>query len=372
MSEQMNSKERILASIRGESTDRLAWCPFLAYWWGSNPELSEIWKMGEFGYLQSINSDPLLRGAGSLLNVERKNCKYITKKDGNKTHTTTETPVGNLYQTHTYAQGPNTSFLTEHPVKTKEDMKILTYIMENTAVTPNFKSFDSSAEHVGDKGLLVPLIISESKSAFQIMIENYVGTEELNYMLADYPEEVETCLAVMHANSRKCADIAVESNAEAFIFWEDSSTLNVSPSQFDKYIKNEINYWGKKIHENGKYLIHHACGSLKGFMPILKDMEIDMIESIPPPPTGDIELWDAYKILKTSEKNNPPVGLIGGIEPVMLLTLSEDDLREYTQKLIDNMKAVNCKKFILANSDSCPVGVEENRFRLVTELIRQL
>jgi uroporphyrinogen-III decarboxylase len=306
-----------------------------------------------------------LRGAGSLFAVEKKNSVYTSRKDGNKTYTTIETPVGKLYQTHTYVETANTSFLTEHPVKTKEDLKILTYIMENTIITPDFAPFERQTETIGNEGLLVPLIISEAKSGFQNMIEHYIGTEELNYMLADYPEEVEDCLAAIHKNSRKCADIAVESNAEAFIFWEDSSTLNVSPSQFEKYIKDEINYWGKKVHENGKYLIHHACGSLKGFMPILKDMNIDMIESISPPPTGDIELWNAYEILKTSEKNKPPVGLAGGIEPVMLLTLSEDELYVYTKNLIEAMKSAGCKRFILANSDSCPVGVSESKFKLV-------
>jgi hypothetical protein len=263
----------------------------------------------------------------------------------------------------------NTSFLTEHPVKTKEDMKILAYIMENTVITPNFTHFDNLSNEIGDGGLAVPLIVSESKSSFQSMIEFYVGTEELNYMLADYPEEIENCLAIMYDNSRKCADIAVESNAEAYIFWEDSSTLNVSPKQFEKYVADEINYWGSAIHRNGKYLIHHACGQLKDFMPIFKDMEIDMIESISPPPTGNIELWDAYEILKKREDSKKPIGLIGGIEPVMLLTLSMDELRIYTKKLIDNMNKSGCKRFILANSDSCPVGVAEEKFKLVTELL---
>jgi len=369
MAEEMRSKERILATIKGEPTDRLAWSPLLAYWWQSKPEL---WELGDFGYMKSIGCDPLWRGIGGLFNVEKKNVSYTTKKDGDKTYTTIETPVGNLYQTHTYMKIPDTTFLTEHPVKTREDIKILTYIMENTLITPDFTSFDAHAKNVGDDGLVVPVMISESKSAFQFMLEVYVGTEELNYMLADHPEEVENCLAVMWENSRKCADIAVESNAEAFIFWEDSSTLNVSPAQFTKYIRDEINYWGKKAHENGKYLIHHACGSLRGLMPILKDMEIDMIESISPPPTGDIELWDAYDILKTSEKNNPPIGLIGGIEPVMLLTLSEEDLIIYTQKLINNMKSAGCGRFILANSDSCPIGVDEKKFRLITELVKNM
>ena len=369
MIEQMSSKERILASIKGEPVDRLAWSPNLAYWWQTKPEL---WEMGDFGYMKSIGSDPLWRGIGGLFNVEKKNCNYITKKDGYKTYTTIETPVGNLYQTHTYMKESDTTFLTEHPVKTKEDMKILAYIMENTVITSDFTSFEHHAKNVGDDGLVVPVMISESKSAFQFMLEVYVGTEELNYMLADYPEEVENCLEIMWGNSRKCADIAVESNAEAFIFWEDSSTLNVSPAQFKKYIVDEINYWGRKVHENGKYLIHHACGSLKGFMPIFKDMEIDMIESISPPPTGDIELWDAYDILKTSGKNNPPIGLIGGIEPVMLLTLSENDLLIYTQKLIANMKSAGCNRYILANSDSCPIGVDEKKFRLISELVKNL
>ena len=126
------------------------------------------------------------------------------------------------------------------------------------------------------------------------MIEHHVGTEELNYTLADYPEKVENCLSVMKENSKKCADIAVESKVEVFIFWEDSSTLNVSPAQ---------------------------------------------------------------------------IGLIGGLAPVMLLTLSEAELYDYTKKLIGNMDSAGCKRFILANSDSCPVGVDELKFKIVSELI---
>jgi uroporphyrinogen-III decarboxylase len=362
----MRSKERLLASIKGEPTDRLAWSPFFAYWWESRPDL---WELGQFEYMKSISCDPLLRGVCGLCDIQRKNCTYISKNDGDKTYHTTETPVGNLSHTYTYVKGANTNFLTEHPVKTKEDLKILAYIMENTVITPSYANFDTHAAGIGEDGLVVPVIGLESKSCFQSMIEHHAGTEELNYMLADYPEEVEYCLEIMWEKSKKCADIAVESDAEALLFWEDSSTLNVSPSQFEKYIKGEINYWGKKAHENGKYLIHHACGNLKGFMPILKDMEIDMIESISPPPTGDIELWDAYGILRGSEKNKPPVGLIGGIEPVMLLTLPEDEFLEYTKKLIENMKSIGCKRFILANSDSCPVGVDEKRFRLVSEFV---
>ncbi|GHV10635.1 hypothetical protein FACS1894219_00470 [Clostridia bacterium] len=364
---QMSSHERLINTIKGKAVDRLPWSPFLAYWWESKPEYH---AMGQFKFMRELGCDPLLRGFCGHLSVERKNVEYTSKNEGNKSYTTISTPVGELHYTNTYVKEANTSFLTEHPLKTEEDVKILTYIMENTVYTPSYGGLDGLIAEVGDNGLAVPQLAAEGKTAFQSLVEFYAGTEELNYMLADYPETVEALLEVMWRNSKICADIGSQSNAEAFIFWEDSSSLNVSPPQFKKYVKDEINYWGKTLHDSGKLLLHHGCGLLRDLMPHLAELEIDMLESISPPPTGDIELWDAYNILKKDcPADRKPVGLIGGIEPVMLLTLPMDELRAYVITLIENMKRVGCDRFILANSDSCPVGVEKEKFNMVTEIV---
>ena len=89
---------------------------------------------------------------------------------------------------------------------------------------------------------------------------------------------------------------------------------------------------------------------------------VDAIESLSPPPTGNVEIWDAHQSLGLK------MGLIGGIEPVHFLNLALPELRAYVEELIERM---GIHRFILANSDSCPPGVTVDKFRMVSEMVRQ-
>ena len=62
------------------------------------------------------------------------------------------------------------------------------------------------------------------------------------------------------------------------------------------------------------------------------------------------------------------MGLIGGIEPVHFLNLALPELRAYVEELIERM---GVHRYILANSDSCPPGVTVEKFRMVSEMVRQ-
>lgn len=355
----MSPKERILSALSGLETDRMAWSPFLAYWW--EDQSTELQAQGQLCFLEEIKADPLLRGSHVLFDKQINNCEISTKVSGNDKFTIYETAVGDLCAKHTYVSQGNTWFLTEHPVKTEEDIKILLYIYENTSLSSSMDKFIQDNKEIGDRGLLVPLIGIEGKSSFQSLIEYWVGTEELVYMLTDYPKTVEDCLAVMTERSLESVAISVDSPAEAFIFWEDSSTTNISPSYFEKYASPEIKGYAKHVKSAEKKLIHHACGHLKGILTQMAATGIDCIESISPPPTGDIELWDAFKLLPDE------ICLIGGIEPTVFLNSGFDELRIYTENLINRVEG---KRFILANSDSCPPGVSIEKFKLVSDIVR--
>jgi uroporphyrinogen-III decarboxylase len=88
---------------------------------------------------------------------------------------------------------------------------------------------------------------------------------------------------------------------------------------------------------------------------------VDAIESLSPPPTGNVEIWDARLTL------GPEMGLIGGIEPVHFLNLALPELRAYVEELIERM---GVHRYILANSDSCPPGVTVEKFRMVSGMVR--
>ncbi len=354
----MSPRERLLASLRGRETDRLAWSPNLAYWWEAQPEAFRL--QGDVAFLQSIGADPLLRGAVQLHRLETPGVELSESERDGRRRTEYRTPVGTLVQEHRYVANGNTWFLTEHPVKTVEDLKVLQWMNEHMRVLPAPDAYRTARGKLGDQGLIVPLIGTYGKSSFQSLIEHWVGTEELTWMLADDPDPVEACLVAMRERTADIVRIAAESEVEACIFWEDSSTQNITPDWFTRHTAPETAHWASMLHRHGKLLIHHACGHLRALLARMADTGIDVIESISPPPTGNIELWEARELLP------PHVVLIGGIEPTTFLHSTPEMLDAHVSTLLRRMGATG---WILANSDSCPPGVSLGKFRQVSRML---
>lgn len=359
MKNELTCRERILNSLRGLETDRPAWSPFLAYYWDMLPEA--VQEKGQLKYLQEMGADPLLRGSHTLFDVKYHNCEIVTRTEGIKRRTTYETPVGTLKEEYTYAPNANTWFLTTHSVSTEEDFKILQYIHEHMEVTENLKEFSRDYAALGEQGLYLPLLGTNMKTSFQSLVEKWCGTVDLTYALYDFPEEVEECLQVMMEKDIQTAEISCKSEAEAFLFYEDSSTTNISPDFFTRYTAPEVNAWGKILHENDKLLIHHACGHIRDLLPLMNQTEADIIESISPPPTGNIDIAEAFTMLDQKK------GLIGGIEPTFFENCTLEELEKRVYELLDCAKS---RRFILANSDSCPPNVSYEKFLLVSRLVQ--
>jgi uroporphyrinogen-III decarboxylase len=370
----MTPRQRLLAAIRGQEVDRIPWSPFLAYWWESQPW--DVQDRGQFWFMKEIGADALLRGFATpfvssdlhglgVYEAFREpipDCEVRHAVDGDDIRVWYETPVGTLTTLARYSPAGDTRFLVEHPVKTREDYRILGYIVERMTIRPDYEPIQTAIDDLGEDGLYVPLISPFLKTPFQALVEHFVGTEQLVYDLADYPEEVEALLEVMSERAMEAVEIAAASPAEAFITWEDSSTTNVSPKLFERYIAPEMSRWGEVVHGAGKLLLHHACGHVRALLPAMAEEEIDVVESLSPPPTGNVEVWEAQEVLLPKG-----VGVIGGIEPTHFLNLSLDELRDYVEKLLDR---VDPSHFVLANSDSCPPGVSVEKFRLVTEIVK--
>ncbi len=370
---EMTSRQRLLAALRGQEFDRLPWSPFLAYWWEHQPRA--VQDRGQIWFFKEIGADALLRGfttpftSSDVLGLKHyesfcnpiPGCEVRRDERGNELRVQYETPVGTLtVRAHNSTIG-NTWFVTEHPVKRREDYKILSHVIERMVIAPNHQAIQQEIDLLGEDGLSMPLISPFLKTPFQALVEHFVGTEQLVYDLMDYPEEVEALLDVMSERAMQAVRIAVESPAQAFITWEDTSTTNISPSLFERYIAPEMDRWGQVVHAAGKLFIHHACGHVRALLPAMAKEAIDAVESLSPPPTGNVEVWEAQEIL------GPRVGIVGGIEPVHFLTLDLDDFREYVETLLDR---VTPHHYVLANSDSCPPGVDVDKFRLVTHIVQ--
>lgn len=356
----MTSRERLVAALNAESVDYVPFSPFLAYVWESFPKA--IRDQGQLAFHHRIGATPLWRGAPCPVRAIHPKMEIQTTEDDPRTLTQTITPVGALRQVHLKSDVGNTNFLIEHPLKTAEDFKIQLWIEENTRFEVDLDPVQQHFAGNGCEGLSIGMLLPRGKSAYQSLVEHYVGTEELVYALADYPETVQALWQAMVENDLKAAKLAVESGAYAYyLTWEDSSTQNYSPRQYRRYIASEIAQWCELLNTNGMRYIQHACGHLKHLLSMMQQSGVFAVESISPPPTGNIALRDARTLV------GDEFGIIGGIEPTQFLNLSLQELALYVEQVIADGQG---GPFILANSDSCPPGVTVEKFKLVAEIAK--
>lgn len=357
MKTEMTSRERIIASLHGKTVDHIPFAPFLAYLWESLP--LAIQKKGRLSYLKDIGADALWRGTPCPVREKTAGVEIRLFTSNGKEWKEIITPVGSLFYGYTKSTEGNTVFLTDHPLKTTDDWKTQLWIEEHIDFLFCFDEINEHFQTDGQEGLSLGLMVPRMKTAFQSLVEIYCGTENLIYAMQDFPELVNEVWQVMFENNIRAATLAANSGRyDYFITWEDSSTTNYSPSLYCNYIDPEIRNYVQILGTRNKYYIHHACGHLRGLLPFVAESGITAVESLSPPPTGDISLVHARQIL-------PGKCIIGGIEPTVLLRSDIDDLCVYVDQVLND----GCTgPFILANADSCPPGVTMEKLHLISQI----
>lgn len=361
MNSTMTSRERLVAALSGKPVDRVPFSPFLAYVWGYFP--SKIQQAGELAFLQEIGADPLWRGSTCPVRVIQADTQRRQFTEGGRQYEETITPVGTLRQASVISDAGNTQFLVEHPLKTEEDYKVAIWIEEHSR-----NELDPAAmaeivkSDISYDGLCLGMLVPRWKSAFQSLTEHWAGTEALQYALADFPDTVETLWQVMVQNDMDAVRLAMEAPYEYYLTFEDSSTQNYSPTQYDTYIGSEIGQWCDLLRSSGKKYIQHACGHTKELVSRMKSHGVSVVESMSPPPTGNLPLRDCRRIAGDN------FGIIGGIEPLTFLNMAEDQLPSYVEQVLADGTG---GPFVLANSDSCPPGVTPEKFKIVADVARR-
>lgn len=252
--------------------------------------------------------------------------------------------------------------MTRHPIQTLEYLDILACYYEDLTILEDVNALNHTLEELGDRGLMLPLVGCECKSCFQNLLEYWVGTENLTYFVYDDPEKVQQVLAIMGQKALDTVEITLKSDAQGAIFWEDTSTTNLSPAFYEAYVEPEITAWAERFRREGNLLLQHACGHLKAVLPLMSRQGISGVESLSPAPTGNISVGEALKILPEHQ------ALVGGLEPTFLLNSTMEQLERHVRELLALTKG---RRYILANSDSCPPGVAYEKFLLLAKLARE-
>jgi hypothetical protein len=354
----ISSKERLSLALSGLPVDVIPFSPNLAYMFDTLPP--EIRNLGHLGICRLIGADLLNRFAPPAVKfVTDDTVRETLKTEPEFIRSRIETPVGALEKVWHHSDSGNTDFLIEHPLKSETDYKTELYILEHTRpvldLEPSRQCLAGAPE-----GLHIGMLIPEHvKSAFQYLVEHLTGTGQIFYDLMDFPDTFHAVYAALRDLHRRAAELALDSDYEYFLTWEDSGTQNYSPQLYAEYIAPEIAEWCALLKPAGKKYIQHSCGYSRELLGMMRDGGVHAVESLATYPTGNLHLREARAKLGAG------IGIIGGIDPVELLNRNGDNLLAYAEEVIAEGRG---GPFILANSDSCPHGVTLEKLRAVAEL----
>jgi hypothetical protein len=360
----MTSAERLEAALEGRALDHLPFAPNLAYMWESLPD--SVQRKGQLAFNEDASADSLWRGAPCPVVAFTDSTEIVesTSPEGLR-HQELRTPVGTLHRTWQTTETGNTAFLVGHPLKCEEDWKTLLWIEEHTRFALDLEPMRQHFAGDGRRGYSIGMLLPRSKTAFQSLVEQEAGTEALAYAMADFPDTVEAVWRRMMENDLVAARMEAEAETpyRYFITWEDSGTQNYSPALYARFIVPEIaGFTAALAQAGGKRYIQHACGHVRRLLEHMRRSGIYAIESISPPPTGNVEIAQARAVLGSE------VAIIGGLEPTTLLSISLEALEPYVERTIE---ALAGGPFILANSDSCPPGVTFEKFALAASVAKR-
>ncbi len=360
----MNYRERLLNVFRG-IPDKLPWCADLSYWYEAESKKGTIDPQykGDDGWLK------LHRDLGTTIyydydlgcpyDVRSSSSKVMVHREKDIRKTTYKTGIGKLYKVERYSYQADCWSIEEYPVKTKDDIGMLQYLIEDTYYEGNFQRYMERETKLGKEGLP---IVAVPRSPMPSFLVDWAGVVTSTYLIMDIPDKLLSIMNLIEKKNELAIDILCESPAQLIHFCDNLSGEIVG-GYFERYLRE---YYEKQVHtfhENGKYCVAHLDGTMKGLLPKLAATGMDGIESLTPAPVGDISV----SALREQAKNDNTI-LWGGLPGAMFSPVYPfNSFKKHLEEVLE----IHGKggKFVLGSADQIPPDTDLSRMLLVKEMV---
>ena len=335
----MTPKERMLRAMHKKKTDKIPWAAY--------PVLVPR------GYVERKVRN---KGCGFLIawppyQVDRSEVTVEEKEiwdENNRAKLITRiyhTPLGSISEKVQIRLdlSPNKSqWITEYMIKGISDYPIAKFIIENTSYYPDYDSFLEMQEELGDDGIVTA---TAKRSPMQKMLYELMGVERFSIDSYDHPKEFKKLAELIEWKDDEMYKIIANSPAELVIAGENLSGDVVSPRLFKEYSVPFYNKQARLLHEEGKVYGVHMDGRLNCLKDLIKETEIDLIESFTlSEGGGDLTLEEARKLWRDK--------VIWINFPASLCHGSEETIREFLIRL--TRKVTPGDGFMLEISEDLP------------------
>jgi hypothetical protein len=295
---EMTGRERLLTAVRHEEPDRVPICPRINWTWLDPDGRHRLQEM----YEPAI--DPMDGVAAPTPNYI---CSHPDEYDLPEVRVEQReydegpyqvvqrvfhTPAGKLSDRtkipppgREYGMSPN-PILTEHLVKSREDLPSLRYILPE--IKGNYDQVRKRTAELSDRGVVVVRIYSEvgrnageARNMQDLMTDYHVDRQLFDELLALFQERV-----------LSEAKAAMEAGVE-WVFhnsYYNSVSAGWSPAIFQEVFVPNIRAVADLVHSFGGHVDYYDDGHLAKTMGMIAGCGVDVLETCTPPPMCDFDL----------------------------------------------------------------------------------
>jgi hypothetical protein len=390
----MTHRQRILAALRGDIPDQLPWVPRLEFWHRARlrqgtlpaelrslslPEIADRLGVGCYAVVPDFTDcerdDDMLDRALGIFNLPvlpyRVTLDGVDRRvlrRGRETVIEYHTPVGPLRTATIFTDemldaGASMSWITEHAIREPRHFAVAGHIFSHLHVEPCLDGYLARRDRIGDRGIVVAYTNGCAGPIHHIMKE-LLPLEEFFYALHDCPEAVHRLADQIRPYYQAIQQCAADSPAEVVLFggnYDDSITY---PPFFTRYILPELRAYAEVLHRRGKYLMTHTDGENRRLLPLYREADFDVADSVCPAPMTSCTLEELRQGF------GDRITIWGGIPSVLLCPDSAGD--QQFRAFIDGLVArySGYSHLILGVSDMVTADCDWDLLLYITEAVR--
>ena len=280
----------MLAAIRGEPTDRLAWAPRMDLWYlaqraaGALPgrfagmntaDIADELEVGCHAVradytLAREPYDLALRGLGFdnhpdyPCRIELRKLRMDFHHDCGQYHTTIHTSQGKVSVRFQLTQqilikGISLPFVEQYPVASPADYDAVAEVFEHLEVIPTPQAYAGFQRRIGDRGLAVangPL----GCTPVHLLLHDLMPMEDFFVYYREDPDGMRRFAQRLAPFYEALFEASVACNAEV-IFWGANYDRDITwPAFFQKEIIPALQDYSRRAHTAGKLLLTHTDG----------------------------------------------------------------------------------------------------------------
>jgi len=350
--------------VFGRANGKIIWQPRIGCWftdkeWAEIPFPEPYTGMSHAEIYRSLGcSDRLYNYFNPCLKRDEPG---ITRSEEwvDETHlvSTAKSPVGAI--TYVARTSPNNSGkITEKWwIETPEDMKVATWILENSGWAFDQDLYDKSLSQVGDLG--APTIYMPRVNVQDLYIDT-MGVEQGIYAIYEWGSVVDDYFRALHQNHMRLIEVINSSPIMIVNFGDNLHCSTLSPTLYEEYVQPAYHERCNKLHEAGKFVNSHWDGDVRSLLKYAKTSGLDGIEALTPKPQGDVTLEEIKEAL------GDDLYYLDGIPAILFdTTFSEEELIAYAERVIE----LFAPKLVLGISDEISSTGDIERVRIVGRIV---